>query len=64
MNNQTIQKFQIIGISTRTINSNGQSAIDIELLWQKFWKEEIQSQIPNVISDEIYAVYTDYETDF
>lgn len=64
MNNQTIQKFQIIGISTRTINTNGQSAIDIEVLWQKFWKEDIQSQIPNVISDEIYAVYTDYETDF
>lgn len=64
MINQTIQKVHIVGISTRTINTNGQSAIDIESLWQKFWTEEIQNQIPNKISEEIYAVYTDYETDF
>ena len=64
MNNQTIQKFYVIGISTRTTNSNGQSAKDIEALWIKFWGEEIQKQIPNRVSDEIYAVYTDYETDF
>jgi predicted transcriptional regulator YdeE len=64
MNNQTIQKFHIIGISIRTTNENGQSAKDIEALWGKFWGEEIPKQIPNKISDEIYAVYTDYETDF
>jgi predicted transcriptional regulator YdeE len=64
MNNQTVQKFYIIGISTRTTNENGQSAKDIEALWGKFWGEEIQKQIPNKVSDEIYAVYTDYETDF
>ena len=64
MNNQTIQKFHVIGVSTRTINTNGQSAIDIEALWKKFWGEEIQNQIPNKISDDIYAVYTHYETDF
>ena len=59
-----IQKFYVIGISTRTSNQNGQSAKDIEALWGKFWSEEIQKQIPNQINDEIYAVYTDYETDF
>jgi len=64
MNNQTIQKFYVIGISTRTTNANGQSAKDIEALWGKFWGEEIQKQISNKVSDEIYAVYTDYETDF
>nr|WP_205600661.1 MULTISPECIES: effector binding domain-containing protein [unclassified Flavobacterium] len=64
MNNQTIQRFYVIGISTRTTNENGQSAKDIETLWGKFWGEEIQKQIPNKVSDEIYAVYTDYETDF
>lgn len=64
MNNQTIQKFYVIGISTRTTNENGQSAKDIEALWSKFWGEEIQKQIPNKVNDEIYAVYTDYETDF
>lgn len=64
MNYQTIQKMYIVGISTRTTNQNGQSAKDIEALWGKFWGEEIQKQIPNKVSDEIYAVYTDYETDF
>ncbi len=64
MNNQSIQKFYVIGISTRTTNANGQSASDIEALWGKFWGEEIQKQIPNKVDDDIYAVYTDYETDF
>ncbi len=64
MNNQIIKTFNVIGISTRTTNDNGKSAKDIEALWSKFWSEEIQKQIPNAISEEIYAVYTDYETDF
>ena len=64
MENITIQKFYIIGISTRTINTNGQSAIDIETLWQKFWGEEIQNHIPNKINNDIYTVYTEYESDF
>lgn len=64
MNNQTIQTFHVIGISLRTINKNGQAAKDIETLWGRFWGEEIQKQIPNKVNDNIYAVYTDYETDF
>jgi predicted transcriptional regulator YdeE len=64
MNKQSIQKFHVIGISTRTTNENGQSAQDIEALWGKFWREEIQEKIQNKVSDEIYAVYTDYESDF
>ena len=64
VNNQIIQKFCVIGISIRTTNENGQSAQDLETLWGKFWGEEIQKQIPNKVSDDIYAVYTDYETDF
>ncbi|MGV4413563.1 GyrI-like domain-containing protein [Chryseobacterium sp. T1] len=64
MNNLIIQTFYIVGISTRTTNENGQSAKDIEILWEKFWGEDIQKQIPNKISDDIYAVYTNYESDF
>lgn len=64
MNNQIIQKFNVIGIAVRTTNENGQAAKDIEALWGKFWSEEIQKQIPNKVNDDIYAVYTDYETDF
>lgn len=64
MDNVTIKQFFVIGISTRTTNENGQSATDIEALWTKFWKAEIQKEIVNRTSDDIYAVYTDYESDF
>ncbi|MCJ8288342.1 MAG: AraC family transcriptional regulator [Crocinitomicaceae bacterium] len=64
MNNQIIQEFKVIGISIRTTNENGQSAKDIEAIWEKFWNEKIQEKIPNKLNDNIYAVYTDYETDF
>ena len=64
MNNKTIQEFKVIGISIRTTNENGQSAKDIEAIWEKFWGEKIQEKIPNKVNDDIYAVYTDYETDF
>jgi predicted transcriptional regulator YdeE len=58
------QPFYVVGITTRTMNENGQSAKDIEALWVKFWGEEVQKKIPNKASDDIYAVYFDYETDF
>ncbi len=64
MTAQTIQKFHVIGISTRTTNENGQAAADLEALWGRFWGEDIQKQIPAKVSDDIYAVYTEYETDF
>jgi len=64
MKYQTIEKFNIIGISVKTTNANGQAIKDIESLWGKFWGEEIKKQIPNKINDDIYAVYTNYETDF
>jgi len=60
---QTVQQFHVIGISIRTTNENGQSGEDIEQLWGKFWGEDIQNKIPNKVSDDIYAVYTDYESD-
>lgn len=63
MSAQKFQKFSVIGIAVRTTNQNGQSAGDLEVLWGKFWNEEIQKQIPDKINDDIYAVYTDYESD-
>jgi predicted transcriptional regulator YdeE len=56
--------FKIIGISTETTNENGQSIKDVEEIWGKFWGENISDKIPNKESDEIYAVYTDYESDY
>jgi len=64
MDKTTVKAFKVIGISVRTTNENGQSAKDIEAIWERFWGEKIQEKIPNKVNDNIYAVYTDYETDF
>ena len=61
---QVIEQFQVVGISVRTTNANGQAMKDIEALWTRFWGEEIQNQVPNKISDDIYAIYTDYESNY
>ena len=63
MNKQSIEKFYVVGIATRTINENGKSAQDIEALWQSFWEQNISDRIENKLSQEIYAVYTNYESD-
>ena len=59
-----MDNFKIIGISTETTNENGQSVKDVEEIWGKFWGENMSDKIPNKESDEIYAVYTDYESDY
>ena len=56
-----MENFKIIGISVVTTNQNGQSLEDLERLWGRFWGEDIQGQVPNKSSADIYAVYTDYE---
>lgn len=58
-----IQKFNVIGISIRTTNEDGQSGKDIPSLWNKFMTEEIQGKIPNKVSEDIFCIYTDYEKD-
>lgn len=57
--------FKLIGLrlSNKTTNKKGQSNIDCANLWQKFEKENIAKQVLNKVSDEIYAVYFDYEGD-
>jgi len=58
-----INPFNIIGISIRTTNENGKASIDIAELWQKFMSENIVSEIPNKIGNDIYSLYTEYESD-
>ncbi|AZJ36215.1 GyrI-like domain-containing protein [Tenacibaculum singaporense] len=58
------EPFYVIGISVRTTNENQQAAKDIPALWQRFMSENIAEQIPNKLSSEVYAVYTDYESDY
>ncbi len=58
-----IQKFNIIGISVRTTNENGQSGQDILALWNQFFSKGIPEKIANKSSNDIICVYTDYEKD-
>jgi len=57
-------QFFLIGISVRTTNQNGQSAQDIGGLWTRFTAENLGQQIPSKLSDDMYCVYTDYESDY
>jgi predicted transcriptional regulator YdeE len=63
MSNQKIEKFNVIGISVRTTNENGQAGQDIPALWNKFMTEGIANQIPNKIDNSLFCIYTEYEKD-
>lgn len=58
-------KFKLIGLrlENKTTNANNQSSVDCGNLWQKFETNKIFEIIPGKISNEIYAVYYDYEKD-
>ncbi|MGQ1889346.1 GyrI-like domain-containing protein [Thermophagus sp. OGC60D27] len=60
-----IDKFKLVGLKLKgkTTNENNQSGKDCGYLWQKFQTEKISERIPEKLSDEIYAVYYDYESD-
>src|SRR5665213_1682777 len=66
METTKITEFKLIGLKLdkKTANEAGQSNIDCGSLWQKFETEGFIEQIPNKLSDEIYAVYFDYEGDY
>lgn len=57
-----LSEQKIIGIAIRTDNS-AEGLKKISALWQKFYQEKILDKIPDKVSDEIYAIYTDYEGD-
>ncbi len=61
---ENIDSFKIIGIASETTNVNGKAAEDLGKLWERFFVENIANKIPNKISEEIYSVYTDYESDY
>ncbi len=64
MNIIKIEPFYIAGIAIRTTNENGAAAKDIPAHWARFLSEKIIDRLPGKISNDIYAVYTDYEKDF
>ncbi|AXT63163.1 AraC family transcriptional regulator [Aquimarina sp. AD10] len=59
-----LQPFSVIGISVRTTNKNNQATHDIPALWNTFMSENTIDKIPNRLEDSIYALYTDYESDY
>lgn len=59
-----MKTLKIIGISCRTTNLNHQALNDLGALWDKFFKDNILSKIPNKINEDIYSVYTDYESNY
>ncbi|QNF32462.1 AraC family transcriptional regulator [Adhaeribacter swui] len=59
-----LDEFYIIGISVRTANANGQAQADIGALWSRFFNQNIISQIPDKVNNDLYCVYTDYESDY
>lgn len=64
MKTKHIKSFTVIGIKIRTTNENMQAAQDIPAFWQRFKSEKIAEKIPNKIDENIYAIYTNYESDY
>ena len=65
MNEIGLEEISLAGLSlkTKTTNANGQSNIDCGNLQQEFERENYAGKIPNKLSDEILAVYHEYEGD-
>jgi predicted transcriptional regulator YdeE len=61
-----LKEIKLIGISLKkkTSNLDGQSSIDCGNLWQKFENENYIDKIPKKLSEEIVAVYHEYEGDY
>ncbi|SFW73528.1 GyrI-like domain-containing protein [Chitinophaga sancti] len=56
--------FKVIGLSVRTTNKDAQAMQDLGKLWGQFFAENVMEKIPNKASGEIYAIYTDYKSDY
>lgn len=54
----------VMGIECRTSNALEAGPQDIPRLWGWFYSEDIMNQIPNKVSNEIMALYCDYEGDY
>lgn len=65
MEYKIIQKgpMQVMGLALRTTNEEMQSAKEIPLLWERFYNEGIQSEIPNQKTGEVLGLYCEYEKD-
>lgn len=54
----------IVGIGIRTNNSDELSGKGkIQKLWEKFYQDNLHEKIKNKTSENIYGIYSDYESD-
>jgi predicted transcriptional regulator YdeE len=59
----SLPSFLVIGIAVRTTNRDDQSRKDLDELWQRFTRDDILTKIPDRESDDIYALYLDYDNE-
>ena len=60
-----LEEIKLVGLAlkAKTTNINEQSGIDCGNLWQEFEKGKYAEIIPGKLSDEVLAVYHQYEGD-
>ncbi len=64
ISNIKMDSFIVAGIMTRTTNKDEFSgAGKIAGLWQRFYSENVVEKIQNKVSENVLAVYHDYESD-
>ena len=56
------KKKLIVGIEMRT--NNQECMVDMPRHWEKFFKDKILEKIPHKINTTVFALYTDYESDY
>jgi predicted transcriptional regulator YdeE len=52
--------YNVVGLTARISNADGQAAESINALWQKFFEDAVGDHIPHKDGKAIYAVYHDY----
>tara|TARA_R110002073_G_scaffold4213_1_gene28007 strand:+ start:147490 stop:147936 length:447 start_codon:yes stop_codon:yes gene_type:complete len=58
-----VESFKIMGIAVRTTNENNSAQTAINNLWNQWFVDKVADRIPNKVSDAIYNMYTEYESD-
>lgn len=61
---EEIEPFYVVGIGVNTTNENGKSIVDMGTLWGRFFNERISQKMPYKTSNEIYSLFTAYESDY
>ena len=61
---QAIEPFKFIGIAIRSSNTTGKATEELGALWGRFFEEQIGAKIAGKVSEDIYSIYTDYESDY